>query len=40
MDSSIEDFCKEIEIWESEKEQVISLVKAIRLAAECKTVEE
>lgn len=28
------------EIWESEKEPVISLLKAIRLAAECKTVEE
>ena len=28
------------EIWESEKEPVISLLKAIRLAAECKMVEE
>ena len=28
------------EIWESENEQVISLLKAIRLAAECKMVEE
>ena len=28
------------EIWESENEQVISLLKADRLAQECKTVEE